>query len=439
MLAMWPCKGFDFSWEDWRFAVRACVSPPSRGAGQAALERRWAPAGHALACLTARSAFDLLLRARRWPAGDEIVFSALTVPAMPELARRHGLRPVPLDINPLTAEWDDDDLAARMGPRTRAVVLAHLFGARADIGNAIALAHERGATVVEDCAQAYAGPGWSGHPQADVSLFSFGPMKTATALGGALATIRDDALANAMRSVMRRDAVQPTAEYLRRVLAYGALKAASHPAAFGAAHAALDAVGQDVAALTQRLTRSVPANGVEAAIRRQPCAALLAVLQRRLREGDAPLERRRAAAAALHGALGPSVPVPAGCAARAPASRARRCERAQSDGDAAQRGQSLGAAETPGTARPHGHWVVPVLAKDGAALRRGLRQAGFDASHHRLQPVTDGHTPTPGARRLAEAICLAFDPAMPCAELRREGELTARLLAEQGERSAGEG
>ena len=125
MPSMWPCKGFDFSWRDWRFALRACFAPPAEEAIRARLERRWAPAEQALACLTLRSAFDLLLRARRWPAGSEIVFSALTVPAMPAIARRHGLRPVSIDIDPLTATWDERELEARIGP-----YLVHLLTAK---------------------------------------------------------------------------------------------------------------------------------------------------------------------------------------------------------------------------------------------------------------------------------------------------------------------
>jgi len=40
--------------------------------------------------------------------------------------------------------------------------------------------------LVEDCAQAFAGTQYYGYPQADVSLFSFGAIKSCTALGGAV-------------------------------------------------------------------------------------------------------------------------------------------------------------------------------------------------------------------------------------------------------------
>lgn len=173
-MALVPCKGFDFTWGDWLFALAGCLAPPKRNL-DARLEREWrqsaatpGPAAGALACLTVRSAFDLFLRAQRWAPGGEIVFSALTVPDMPRIAALHGLKPVALDIDPLTTRWNDDDLEHLVGPQTRAVVLAHLFGARLDIGPATAIARRYGVAVIEDCAQAYAGTTFRGHPEQEL-------------------------------------------------------------------------------------------------------------------------------------------------------------------------------------------------------------------------------------------------------------------------------
>ena len=398
---LWPCKRFDFSWADWRFALKAALAPPL----QTGLEAPCGPGGAGrpgLACLSVRAAFDLYLRVQRWRRGDEVIFSALTVPDMPALARRHGLTVRAVDIDPGTGAWDADALEARCGPRTRAVVVAHLFGARQDLRPTVAVARRRGVSVVEDCAQAYAGPGWQGAPEADLSLFSFGPMKTATALGGALAFTREPALAAAMRDVSAHDPPQPTGAYLRRVLAFGALQGLAEPRAFGALNALADAAGWDLTALIHRATRNVRGGDLAGSLRRRPCGALLAVLERRLEEGEAPWQRRRAAALTLLAALGDGV-------ARAPTSEAH----------------------------PHGYWMVPVQAKDGAALKRGLKEAGFDAMQCRLAPVEDGVTPTPGARRLAAAWCLPCDPTMPAAELRRLGALTRRLLAAEGASGCG--
>lgn len=364
------------------------------------MERLWSTESDSLACLTVRSAFELYLRAQRWEAGSEIVFSALTVPDMPRVARHHGLRPVPLDIDPTTAAWDVGALEQCVTPRTRAVVLAHLFGGRFDLDPALAMARERGIAVVEDCAQAYAGPDWTGHRQADLSLFSFGPMKTATALGGALARVRDPQTCAAMKRISARDAVQPTGEYLRRVLLYGVLKAASHPRAFGIVIAMANALGADSSQWIHGLTRNVANDAFIASIRRRPCAALLGMLDRRLEQGTAPVSRRVEAGHTLMAALGPDVEVP-------------------------------GRA-----ANPRGYWMFPVLSDDPETLSASLRDRGFDAMSGRLSAVSDGETATPGADRLSDALYIPFDPAMPREELERLGRWV-RSIEVQGAKGAG--
>ena len=393
MEPMWPCKEIDLAWEDWVFAVGACLLPPPVQDVSARVEGLWSAQADSLACLTVRSAFDLYLRAQRWEAGSEIVFSALTVPDMPRIARHHGLCPVPLDIDPATAAWDDSALERCIGSRTRALVLAHLFGGRIDLNPALSIARRHDIAVVEDCAQAYAGPDWTGHPEADLSLFSFGPMKTATALGGALAHVRDPDICAAMKRISARDSIQPTGEFLRRVLLYGGLKAASQPRGYGVVMAVVDALGADASQWIHSVTRSVANDAFIASIRWRPCAALLGLLERRLGQGTAPVSRRVEPGRALTVALGPDVEVPARAA------------------------------------DPHGYWMFPVLARNPEALSASLRDRGFDAMSARLSVVSDGATPTPGAERLSNALYIPFDPAMPREELERLGRLVRSFEA----------
>ena len=205
----------------------------------------WGSERGVLACLNVRSAFDLYLGARRWAPGDEIVFSALTVPDMPAIARRHGLRVVPRGRRPRHRRLATDDLERALGPKTRAMVLTHPFGARLDVAPAVDLARGRGIEIIEDCAQAYAGPAWRGHPECDLALFSFGSMKTATALGGAVAHVRDPETFERMRRCRASQPVQSTAAFLRRVLVAGALKGAGNPRVYGMLAAVLGAAGVD--------------------------------------------------------------------------------------------------------------------------------------------------------------------------------------------------
>ena len=390
---VWPCKRFDFTWGDWRFALKACLSPPRRDGVTGRIENLWSADRNTIACLTVRSAFDLFLRAKKWDPGDEIIFSALTVPDMPHIARQHGLRPVPLDIDPLTTAWDARALQQLIGPRTRAIVLAHLFGARVDVNPAVAVARRHGAAVVEDCAQAYAGPSWSGHPEADLTLFSFGPMKIATAFGGAVARVRQPQLLAEMTALLERDPVQGTSEYLRRVLLYGVLKGASYPSIFAALVSFTNFLGLDREGLIRALTRNVPREPLMRYIRRRPCAALLGMLERRLGEGEAPVTRRAGPGGALFRTLGREVALPTR------------------------------------QARPHSYWMVPVLVRDREAVKSQLRRQGFDAMSERLGVVSDGRSTAPGAEQLADALYLPFDPEMPGSELERLGELMTSLAS----------
>ena len=56
--------------------------------------------------------------------------SALTIREMADIARKHGLVPVPLDLNVATLAPDPADLEAFITPQTRGLVIAHLFGVR---------------------------------------------------------------------------------------------------------------------------------------------------------------------------------------------------------------------------------------------------------------------------------------------------------------------
>ena len=381
---MWPCKQLDLSWRDWRFALGCCLAPSPWEEAAERVEGLWGSARGVLACLNVRSAFDLYVGTCRWAPGDEIVFSALTVPDMPAIARWHGLRVVPIDVDADTGAWRADDLERVIGPKTRAVVLTHPFGARLDVAPAIAIARARGVAVVEDCAQAYCGPAWTGHPDADLALFSFGPMKTATALGGAVAHVRDPETLERMRRRRGLQQAQPTAAFLRRVLLAGALKCAGSPRIYGALTAVLDAVGADREHWIHRLTRNTRPG--TPSLRLRPCAAQLALLARRLAEGDAPVTRRTGPGSALFDALGPGVYLPTR------------------------------------DAEAHAYWMVPVLVPDPEECKQALRRAGFDAMSGRLCAVSGEGVDVSGARRLASAVHLPFDPGMPLDELVRLGE-----------------
>ena len=123
---MWVRLQLDFDWWDFGHGIARLGTPIDRSELADALARSWSPL--ALAVLSVRSGFDLFLSAMQWPAESEIVCSALNIPDMPMIARQHGLLPVPADLDLDHLAPDLDLLERAITPRTRAILIAHLYG-----------------------------------------------------------------------------------------------------------------------------------------------------------------------------------------------------------------------------------------------------------------------------------------------------------------------
>lgn len=406
---MVPRHRLDLSVADLVYALAAAMTArsPDRRARRIAAD--WAERGDALACLSVRAGFDCLLSSLELSPGDEILFSAITHPDMPAIARSHGLVPVPVDLDLGTMAPRRDELEAAVTSQTRALVVAHLFGARFHLADASAFATEHGLVLVEDCAQTILGPRDWGDPLADVSLYSFGSIKTATALGGALVRISDRETLDRMRSLEASWPRQPRLEHALKALKYLVLVMLDRPLTFTALTAAARAARFDVDSFvsgTVRAFRPRPGEDHNAAfarwLRRRPSAPLLALLERRLRRFDSDrLDRRRVAGARV--------------AARLPAS-----------------------VERPGAALPDStHWVFPVLAPDPDGLVAALRDAGFDATRGTsaiavVEPPPDRPAREPSeARRLMEGI--VFLPVYPELGARTLDRLAAAVAAAVGD------
>jgi dTDP-4-amino-4,6-dideoxygalactose transaminase len=156
---------------------------------------KWTGAGHAVGVASGTDAIELALRALGAGPGDEVVTQANTcVPTVAAIART-GARPVLCDADPDTAAIDVASLEHVVGPRTRAIVPVHLYGAIGPVDEVRAIADGVGAAVVEDCAQA-AGARLHGRGAGtfgDAGAFSFYPTKNLAALGDGGAVVTADA------------------------------------------------------------------------------------------------------------------------------------------------------------------------------------------------------------------------------------------------------
>jgi len=284
---MWSRIRLDIEWRDLAQSLFNWLIPDKQRTSQGRLEALWSEGENdVLACLSVRSGFDLLLQALNLPKGSEVLFSAITIPDMPKIAQFHDLVPVPVDLEGSDFHVNVDSLQQALTPRSKVLVVAHLYGARPDLREISAMAHENSLFLVEDCAQAWCGAGWRGDNRADASLFSFGVIKTATCLGGAVCRVKDSRVLARMREIQARQPVQSRFKLPLRACKYGFLKAISGKHNFGWIVRLGGYCGRSVDDLVGGLTRGFPSHGLIPRLRLRPAAGLLRMMRRRVKAYD---------------------------------------------------------------------------------------------------------------------------------------------------------
>src|SRR5262249_31381134 len=128
------------------------------------------------------------------------------------------------------------------------------------------------------------------------ALFSFGPIKTATALGGAVVRVRDAEVRSRMRELQVAYPLQTRWAYLKRVAKYSAFRFLCKPLNYGILVRVLGWLGADYDRALGNAAHSFGKSNFFSQIRRQPSVPLLRMLERRItsfeRRGIARLERR---------------------------------------------------------------------------------------------------------------------------------------------------
>jgi UDP-4-amino-4,6-dideoxy-N-acetyl-beta-L-altrosamine transaminase len=174
-------------------------------------ERRFADrigARHAVAVSNATAALHLALRVANLGPGDRVVTSPNTFLASANCAPYVGAIPDFADIDPVSCNLSPEALEKNWQQDTRAVVAVDFAGQPCDLPAIANLARKHRAIVIEDAchavgsAFAHEGRIWKvgGHPWADLTVFSFHPVKTmTTGEGGILATENDAWAAEARR------------------------------------------------------------------------------------------------------------------------------------------------------------------------------------------------------------------------------------------------
>ncbi len=163
------------------------------------------PGLHSLAVNSATAGLHLALEALGIGPGDEVITTTHTFTATAEVVRYLGADVVLVDIDPATMCIAPAAVEAAITPRTRAILPVHYAGLAADMPALLDIARRHGLKVVEDAAHALpatSGGHLVGTLGSDATVFSFYANKTITTGEGGMVVTRDAALAARIK-VMR--------------------------------------------------------------------------------------------------------------------------------------------------------------------------------------------------------------------------------------------
>jgi perosamine synthetase len=158
---------------------------------------------YGVAVTNGSAALELAVRALRLPEGSEVIMPAFTIISCAAAIVRAGLVPVLVDADARTWNMDVTQIGRRLTSKTRAIMVAHIYGLPTDMEPVMELAAQRGLRIVEDAAevhgQTYRGKACGSF--GDVSVFSFYPNKHVTTGEGGMILTDDVTLADACRSL----------------------------------------------------------------------------------------------------------------------------------------------------------------------------------------------------------------------------------------------
>ena len=212
----WSGRAIDYTEEELSLLVEVAstADPQTQGAHLAAFEKKFGAylgADHVFAVNNCTNALDLAAILSRAGAGDEVVVPVHTFCATAIPFGRTGASLVWADIDPETLVVSAETIEARLTPRTKVVIVVHLYGMPCDMGPIVELCRERGIVLVEDCAQALGAEYRSRKVGTfgDFATFSFHGQKNITTLGeGGVLVVKDPDLA-ALVPGLRHNGVTP--------------------------------------------------------------------------------------------------------------------------------------------------------------------------------------------------------------------------------------
>lgn len=158
---------------------------------------------YGIAVTNGTAALEAAMVALNLSPGDEVILPSNTIISCAQAVVRAGAVPVPVDCDSHTWNMSADQVVHAITPRTRAVMVVHIFGLPVDMAPIMELAANAGLRIIEDSAQAH-GQTYAGRPCGSfgaLSTFSFYPNKLITTGEGGMIVTDDAVTAERCRSL----------------------------------------------------------------------------------------------------------------------------------------------------------------------------------------------------------------------------------------------
>jgi perosamine synthetase len=199
---------------------------------------------HGIAVTNGTAAIDAAMDALGIGVGDEVIMPTFTIISCITQIVRSGAVPVLVDSDPITWNMDVTQIEAKITPRTKAIMVVHIYGLPVDMNPVLDIAKRHELKIIEDAAEMH-GQTYSGKPCGsfgDISTFSFYPNKHITTGEGGMIVTDNDELAETCRS-LRNLCFQPQKRFVHERLGWN-LRMTNMQAALGLAQ--LERLGEFV-------------------------------------------------------------------------------------------------------------------------------------------------------------------------------------------------
>ena len=166
-------------------------------------------------------ALDVAISALEIGPGDEVIMPTFTIISCAAAIIRAGAKPVLIDSDLKQWNMQVDQIEAKITPRTKAIMVVHIYGLPVEINLVLKLAEKYNLNVIEDAAEVI-GQTYDDKPCGsfgDISTFSFYPNKHITTGEGGMVVTNNPAIADKCKS-LRNLCFQPQQRFVHEELGW---------------------------------------------------------------------------------------------------------------------------------------------------------------------------------------------------------------------------